>query len=204
MSLRKKTRATESTQTAWGEITARMIAAMEARGRRAVFLFSSSEPGEGKTTIATRVAQAAAAAGRQVILATVDAVDTPARANDVPSVADLLAGRATLTPTSGKPARLRVPATLTDLPANARQPGTWNSDCDILIDGPPLGTFTTQLLMPLVDGVVLVVDARSARLKSVVRARERILAACGSFVGAVLNRHRSHMPGWVQRMVLNA
>ena len=65
----------------------------------------------------------------------------------------------------------------------------------VILDGPPITVYSdAALLAPLVDGVVLVVEAERTRWEVVSQARRTIEESGGRILGAVLNRQRYHIP----------
>lgn len=72
-------------------------------------------------------------------------------------------------------------------------------DC-VLIDSPPL-SFSDDALSfcPIVDGVILVVEAESTRSPIAHHLRERILQHGGHILGFVFNRQRYYIPEWIYK-----
>jgi Mrp family chromosome partitioning ATPase len=69
-----------------------------------------------------------------------------------------------------------------------------------LIDCPPLGTNLDVLgVAPVVDGVILVVEANRTRSDQVLRAEHQIQAAGGVIRGHILNKQKQFVPQWLQR-----
>jgi protein-tyrosine kinase len=72
----------------------------------------------------------------------------------------------------------------------------------VVIDAPPLQSHPeTLLLCRKSDGVVLVVRAGSTRHQTAAWAVQQIESARGNLAGAVINRRRYYIPGWLYRML---
>jgi Mrp family chromosome partitioning ATPase len=70
----------------------------------------------------------------------------------------------------------------------------------ILIDTPPVpAALPSMLLSPMVDGVVLVVEAGRTHASSAREARDALRNNGANLAGAVLNRQRRPLPAWVYR-----
>jgi protein-tyrosine kinase len=69
-----------------------------------------------------------------------------------------------------------------------------------LIDCPPLRTNLDVLgVAPVVDGVILVVEANRTRSDQILQAERQIQAAGGVFRGHILNKQKQFVPRWLQR-----
>ena len=67
----------------------------------------------------------------------------------------------------------------------------------IVIDTPPLGTSDEGLeLCPVVDGVVMVVEAEKTRSHVVSNLKERIVHNGGKLLGVVFNKQQHYIPKW--------
>ena len=65
----------------------------------------------------------------------------------------------------------------------------------VILDGPPITVYSdAAILAPLVDGVVLVVEAEKTRWEVVSQAKRTLEESGGRILGAVLNRQRYHIP----------
>jgi len=65
----------------------------------------------------------------------------------------------------------------------------------VLVDGPPATVYSdASLLAPLVDGVVLVIEAETTRRQVALRAKGVIEESGARVIGAVLSRRRYHIP----------
>lgn len=73
--------------------------------------------------------------------------------------------------------------------------------CDyIVIDAPPLLDYSEgRILLPLVDGVVLVTSAGDTEISEVKSAKRIVEAANTPLIGCVLNQYRSLGPAWLTR-----
>lgn len=70
----------------------------------------------------------------------------------------------------------------------------------VLIDCPSLRTSADVLgIAPLVDGVVLVVEANRTQPYQVLHAERQIEAAGGSIQGHILNKRKYFVPNWIYR-----
>ena len=72
----------------------------------------------------------------------------------------------------------------------------------VVMDCPPIGTGGYSDLLPeAADGIILVVQAERMRPAVVAHAKGMVLQAGGNFVGAVLNKRRNHIPGFLYRAI---
>ena len=72
-------------------------------------------------------------------------------------------------------------------------------DC-ILIDSPPLSLSDDAFTFcPIVDGVILVVEAESTRSPIAHHLRERIIQHGGHILGVVFNKQRHYIPEWLYK-----
>jgi capsular exopolysaccharide synthesis family protein len=185
-------------------------------GQRAI-LVASAVHGEGASTVAREIAALLCRDGSsQAVL--VDAnLRTPSqhlafRLERTLGVAEL-AGRALATEaavrqgvgpsmaivTCGRPAG--SPAAILGLPALKAALEQLRARFDwVILDGPPVTVYSdAAVLAPLVDGVVLVVEAERTRWEVVSQARRTLEESGGRILGAVLNRQRYHIPPAVYR-----
>lgn len=73
----------------------------------------------------------------------------------------------------------------------------------VLVDAPPLGpSWDAVLLSPVMDGVVLVVQANRTRWQVVRDSIEQIEAQRGRVFGTLLNRQRHYIPSFIYRRLL--
>jgi Mrp family chromosome partitioning ATPase len=49
----------------------------------------------------------------------------------------------------------------------------------------------------LADGVILVVEAEKVRWEAAMRSKERLKKTNAKIMGAILNKRRFHIPGWL-------
>lgn len=73
----------------------------------------------------------------------------------------------------------------------------------VIIDAPPLGaSWDAVLLGPVVDGVVVVVEAGKTRWQSVNHGMEQFGEHRDKILGVVLNKQRHYIPGFIYRKML--
>lgn len=181
-------------------------------------LVTSADMGEGKTSTAANLAAALAQVGRSVILISADLRFPRAHAffgipNDH-GLGQVLRGRLPLSEALADTELpdLRVlpsgPVTDVDEPVELLQSdrmrevieGCGQADF-VLIDGPPILSMADSLVLAgMVDGVLLVIDARSATRAGVAEPRHRIEHVGGRIIGGVLNR----VEGWDRRAAYTA
>ncbi len=180
-------------------------AAVDRRMRR--ILITSSSPGEGKSTFAANLALTLAALKSRVLL-----IDADLRR---PRIADEfgIEGAIGLTTVlvgevSFADAKLSRPGTTLDiLPAGAVPPNPAelltsdamqalleeaSVDYDyVVLDAPPISSVAdANLMSPLVDGAIVIVDAMKTHRSQLSAALQSFQAAGGRVIGLVLNRAR--------------
>lgn len=70
----------------------------------------------------------------------------------------------------------------------------------IVFDMPPVADMSSVMsLVGLLDGVALVIEAERVRREVAFRAKELLNRSNAQLLGAVLNRRRQHVPGWLYR-----
>jgi protein-tyrosine kinase len=70
----------------------------------------------------------------------------------------------------------------------------------VIVDSPPLEVSSDALAMvPRVDGVILVIEAERTRWPVVQNSKDSIIAHGGNILGAVFNKRRYHIPGWIYK-----
>jgi len=99
------------------------------------------------------------------------------------------------------------------LPAGKQQPGAPTISSDrgrhvltelrsnfrlIVLDLPPCGD-DSPTAAQAVDGFLLVIEAESVRQQVAQRVKDDFARAGGKLLGAVLNKRRFHIPGWLYR-----
>jgi Mrp family chromosome partitioning ATPase len=68
----------------------------------------------------------------------------------------------------------------------------------VIIDSPPLELSSDGLAMVRkADGVILVIEAENTRWPVVQNLRDSIIEYGGNILGAVFNKRRYHVPGWI-------
>jgi succinoglycan biosynthesis transport protein ExoP len=168
-------------------------------------LVTSTQPGEGKTTIATNLALALAQAEQRVLL-----VDSDLRSPSLhrlfgrwhdPGLVSYLTGREnwhSLVRPSGtngldlitcgavppNPSELLSSSRMTQLIKSAKE----QYDFIILDSAPMLALADSRILAPMVSGVLLVVKSGTVPREQVLHAQKGILSVGGNLLGVVLNR----------------
>jgi polysaccharide biosynthesis transport protein len=180
-----------------------VFSSAESSGR--VFLVSSANPGEGKTTTTVNLASSLALSGARVL-----AVDADLRrptmhqhfgVNKAPGLSDLIVGKCqpseAVQETRFKglqvlpcgyvppnPAELLASPSMRQILIALRAHYDW-----VLVDTPPiLAMADTPILASLVDGLVLVTAADVTPRPAVLRAVDQIHKVNGKVVGVVLNK----------------
>lgn len=178
-------------------------------------LFTSVHPKEGSTTLATSAAIGLArhlmesVVILQANLYSPDLTDT-LKLQPGPGFSELLTGQANLedvlrptgirglslitTGSQGLTSYLGASAVRTVIDEVSRH-------CDYLvIDAPPLLEYSEgRILLPLVDGVVLVTSAGSTDIGDVKTAKRIVEASNTPLIGAVLNQYKKIGPTWLTR-----
>jgi capsular exopolysaccharide synthesis family protein len=175
-------------------------------------LLTSSMPSEGKTTLATDLAMAAAEAGERVVLVDAD-LRRPGVSklvgldSGVTGLSNILIGQVNVDTVLQTHASEDGSFSIQIIPAGPLPPnppalfeseawprllGTLKSRADlVIVDAPPVGHFSdAQILASQVSGVLLVVDSRAVR-RGVVRGARRLLdIASARIIGLVANKVR--------------
>ena len=169
-------------------------------------LITSASPLDGKTTVAANLAVSVAKDGKSVIL-----VDADLRKPSLHQVFNLsnerglaqvvlqdTAVEAALSPTAIEGLRILPSGPLSDVdatlilgsPEMSRVAKELSNVADLVIyDSPPLLAVTDpKILVPLVDGVLLVIDAQRATRRVIKRAAESLQSGNPAYVGAVFNK----------------
>lgn len=168
-------------------------------------LVASGSPSEGKSTIAANLARSVASSGRRVVLIDCD-LRKPVLAGmfgaePTVGLTDVLSGRATLSDviqavrdgqelyllgsgaTPPNPSELLGSRAMRDLVA------TLSEEALVIVDAPPLLPVTDgAILSTVVDGVLLVVNARTTNRDQLERALSSVRKVGGNVLGVVLNR----------------
>lgn len=171
-------------------------------------LITSATPGEGKTTTASNLALALAMAGHRTIL-----IDADLRRPSIHRVLGMTNERGLTTalighqpveeylqptpiPTLGVITAGQIPPNPSELLGSQRMrdcldrlKGLDSVDYVIIDSSPVLLASDPLAIAPIVDGVVCIVDSRSARRRSIVRTQEALTKVGANILGAVLNRH---------------
>ncbi len=185
-------------------------------------LVTSSQPAEGKSTIAVNLALTLAVGARRTALVDADlrkpTIHDVLRLDGAHGLADVLAGRLAIgqvlqevevAAAAGEPSRALgvVPAGSAPLATidAVRAAGVRLALAALLeefeivvIDSPPVLSVSDALVLgSLVDGVLLVVGTGEVRARDAAHVRDRIVQAGGRLLGTVLNRfdESQHGPG---------
>jgi capsular exopolysaccharide synthesis family protein len=203
----------------WETLSSSLALAASDRAIRSL-LVCSSQPREGKTTVATHLALHLALSGERVVLVDADLRRPQLHrlfelSNDR-GFADLLEGRAAIAEIGHRiDLGADASASLRVVPSGAGDPAAFQAlgtsklralvasllaDCDrVIFDTPPaLAVSDALFLAPAVDGVVFVVGADAVPAADARLAKERIAKADGHLLGFVMNRfdETEHGPGY--------
>jgi capsular exopolysaccharide synthesis family protein len=170
-----------------------------------VLVFTSANPGEGKTTTSANVAGALAMNGAKVLVIDADlrrpTMHQHFGASKTPGLSDLIVGKAQpseviqntrfkgvfLLPCgyiAPNPTELLGSAAMRDLLKVLKTRFDW-----VIVDTPPvLAMADTPVLAQFVDGVVLVLAAEATTRPSIQRSMDQLTSVGGRIVGAVLNK----------------
>ena len=169
-----------------------------------VFLITSAEAGEGKSTTTANLGVAHAAAGKRVIVVSADLrrprLDAFLRTRSSQGLTNVLAGEVDLEkalrtvkgapnlrllpsgPIPGNPAELLSSYAMVELIARLRE----QSDVVLMDAAPVLAVSDAIALSARVDGVLLVADANTSRRRSIAQAARMLRQVNANIVGAVL------------------
>jgi capsular exopolysaccharide synthesis family protein len=172
-------------------------------------VISSSEPGDGKTTVLANLACSFAQSGKRTLLIDAD-MRRPGLTNQMglkgqPGLSDLLISDEPIAEIAAQLLRPQPLEGLDFIPAGPRRPNpaemlssarladlvAWaEGEYDqILIDSPPaLAATDSSIIGRLVDGIVLVVQPRKNQRRLVMRAAEGLTDVGVNLVGVVVNR----------------
>jgi protein-tyrosine kinase len=176
-------------------------------------LVTSAGEGEGKSTTVANLAVCSAQADRAVLLIDTDlrrpVINTLFRQPATPGLSSYLAGDALLEAVIQKTAvpNLSIiasgptPPNPAELVGSRRMRELLDAASErfdmILLDSPPLlAVSDAGALVPMVDGVLLVVGSGVTARLALRRAKEAIQAVQGRIVGAVLNRFDASAQGY--------
>lgn len=179
-------------------------------GESGRLVVSSSEPGDGKTTVLVNLAVSLAQSGKKTLLIDADlrrpGLTSLLGLKGLPGATDALRGdSAELVETATRVVLSTEIEGLDVLPSGPRLPNpaellagrnfadllAWAESVydQILIDSPPvLAASDSQLIGRLVDGVILVVNSEKNRRRTVIRAVESFTTAGVHVFGVVANR----------------
>lgn len=176
-----------------------------------VLVITSSGPGEGKSTVCTRLAIALAAAGAKVLLVDADlrkpALHKQFGDDRERGLSYLLAGEEGIEPAASDHPRLDVlpvgvrppnPSELLHSPALATAIARWRTSYDyVLLDSPPLGLVSDALSVgELADGVLLVVRDRVTAKGTLRLVLDRLLPLRAKVLGLVFNAEQFDSAGY--------
>jgi succinoglycan biosynthesis transport protein ExoP len=174
-------------------------------------LLTSSEPGDGKTTVMANLAVSIAQSGKKTLLMDIDlrrpGMTALLEMKGLPGMGDLLSTNGDLAELAAQVTRTTEIPNLDVIPSGRRRPNpgelivgpnlaellAWAETRydQILIDSPPvLAASDAQLIGRLVDGAVLVVDAKKNPRRAVLRAIEGLRMMNVDVVGTIVNRVR--------------
>ena len=72
----------------------------------------------------------------------------------------------------------------------------------VVVDGPPVTVYSDAVLLArIADAALLIVRAEATRYEVVQDAKRTLTDAGALILGAVLNRRRYHIPGWIYRQL---
>jgi capsular exopolysaccharide synthesis family protein len=179
-------------------------------------LVTSTGSGEGKSTTVANLAVALAQSERSVLLVDADLrrprLNVLFRQPSVPGLSSYLAGDAlqaavmlkTATPNLTLVPSGPIPPNPAELLGSRRMREFLDGAVErfdiVLLDSPPvLAVSDPSTLAPLVDGILVVVASGGVPEASLKRARERLEAAQGRILGAVLNRFDASSQGYSKR-----
>jgi capsular exopolysaccharide synthesis family protein len=183
-------------------------------------LFTSSNPGEGTSTILVNFAKEIAASGEKVII-----IDTNLRnpilhkllnVENIEGVAEAIDKRKPLIETIKKTAteNLRIithgkqsEGTLAGFSSDTMKPiiNELKSHADwILFDSPPIHQYSdAAVLANEVDGVIMVVQAEKTKWEVAQSARDKIKKENTQILGAILNKKQFHIPNLIYKLFIN-
>jgi len=167
-------------------------------------LVTSSEPGEGKTTVAINLATTMAQAGEKVLLVDTDMrcprLHTSFTVESEKGLSDLLVGKIT-EEEAVKPTHIPNLSIITcgAIPPNpAELLGTDKMKAflekvsenfnKVILDSPPILTVTDSVILSnFVKGVIMVVRAGKTQIEVAQRARQRLVDAKAAILGTIVN-----------------
>ncbi|HZZ72130.1 MAG TPA: CpsD/CapB family tyrosine-protein kinase [Pirellulales bacterium] len=198
-------------QTLWS----RLRTVEGATGKLRTMGLTSSRRGEGVSIVTANLAVTAAEHGSRVLLVDANAAHPAVhRLFNIPAIpgwSELLENGGELTdfiqPSGVVNLTLLTagqnPGALARIPESA-----WNNLFDdvrhdfdwLLIDLPALDQVGTTLSTAgLLDGMILVIEAERVRWEVANRAKESLVQSQATLLGAVLNKRRQYLPGWIYR-----
>jgi protein-tyrosine kinase len=183
-------------------------------------LFTSSNPGEGTSTLLVNFAKELAASGEKVII-----IDTNLRnpilhkllnIENIEGMAEALDKRKPLIETIKKTAteNLRIithgkqsEGTLAGFSSDTIKPiiNELKSHADwILFDSPPIHQYSdAAVLANEVDGVIMVIQAENTKWAVAQSARDKIKRENTQILGAILNKKQFHIPNLIYKLFIN-
>ncbi|MCZ2257294.1 CpsD/CapB family tyrosine-protein kinase [Sporosarcina sp. G11-34] len=166
-------------------------------------LFTSSDPGDGKSTVAANVAVVFAQEGKRVLLVDADMrkptvhytfqltntlglsnlLTRQAELSDVARRSDVGLDVITCGPVPPNPAELLASQTMNKVMEDMK-----NKYDIIIFDAPPVLSVTdAQILSNKCEGTVLVISSGDTEKAGVVKAKEALVSSQANIIGAVLN-----------------
>lgn len=198
----------------------RTIEMMLPNVQHATVQFIGSHQGEGVSTIVMDVAKAAAMVFNRRVLIVDTAYHNPAHhriftLNELPKFRETainceFSGKGFypsehanifIAPLANTPnGNARIP----DLSSTISLLDQWKTGFDlVLVDSSPVEAMPDGIpLSRHVDGVILVIEAERTQWRSAELLKDRIQEIGGNILGIAFNKYRSHLPGFMSRLIL--
>lgn len=175
---------------------------------------TSCAPGAGVSTVAANLAIAAAESGDRPVLL-LDLSSTRPSLADRFAMFDDLGLRDALAP-GAHPSQCVKPSPIDNLsllavndPGDARELSIDGSRVNallrslehdfgfIVVDLPTTNSGLCVATAGMFDGILLVMEAERTNSEAALRAKQRLIHANARFLGIILNKHRRHIPAWL-------
>ena len=69
----------------------------------------------------------------------------------------------------------------------------------IVVDLPPVDSSMCFVTVGSLDGVLLVMESERTHTETAIRAKQRLVDARATVLGVILNKHKQHLPSWLDR-----